>query len=46
MTFITGLQKIREKCGKRNISEQLWIKLFTYKKNIYKAQKNEKNMFQ
>lgn len=45
MTFITGLQKIREKCGKRNISEQLWIKLFTYKKKIL-AQKNEKNMFQ
>lgn len=44
MTFITGLQKIREKCGKRNISEQLWIKLFTYKKNI--GTKNEKNMFQ
>lgn len=45
MTFITGLQKIREKWEKRNISEQLWIKLFTYKKNIL-AQKNEKNMFQ
>lgn len=44
MTFITGLQKIREKCGKRNISEQLWIKLFTYEKNI--GIKNEKNMFQ
>lgn len=45
MTFITGLQKIREKCGKRNISEQLWIKLFTYKKK-YIGTKNEKNMFQ
>lgn len=44
MTFITGLQKIREKCGKRNISEQLWIKLLTYKKYI--GTKNEKNMFQ
>lgn len=45
MTFITGLQKIREKCGKRNISEQLWIKLFTYKK-LSRHKKNEKNMFQ
>lgn len=44
MTFITGLQKISEKCGKRNISDQLWIQLFTYKKNI--GIKNEKNMFQ